>query len=69
MYKLIGIAVLTLAASGAANAFGLPPIFHLPPLPHGPPTMAPEIDPASAMGGLTLLIGGLAVIRGRRASK
>ena len=27
---------------------------------------APEIDPASAMSALTLLVGGLAVIRGRR---
>lgn len=27
---------------------------------------APEIDPASAMAGLTLLLGGLAVVRGRR---
>ena len=30
---------------------------------------APEIDPASAMAGLTLLAGGLAVLRGRRARK
>ena len=28
---------------------------------------APEIDPASAMGGLTLLLGGLVVLRGRRS--
>ena len=28
---------------------------------------APEIDPASAMGGLTLLGAALAVVRGRRA--
>jgi len=27
---------------------------------------APEIDPSSAIAGLTLLLGGLAVIRGRR---
>jgi len=27
---------------------------------------APEIDPASAMSGLTLLAGGLVVLRGRR---
>ena len=27
---------------------------------------APEIDPAGAIGALTLLAGGLAVIRGRR---
>jgi hypothetical protein len=29
-------------------------------------TAAPEIDPASATSGLTLLLGGLAVLRGRR---
>jgi hypothetical protein len=28
----------------------------------------PEIDPASAMAGLTLLAGGLAVVRGRKAT-
>ena len=32
-------------------------------------TSAPEIDPASAISGLTLLLGGLAVVRGRRAKK
>ncbi len=30
---------------------------------------APEIDPAGALSGLTLLLGGLAVIRGSRAKK
>lgn len=30
---------------------------------------APEIDPASAMSGLTLLVGGLAVLRGRSLKK
>jgi len=30
------------------------------------PTMAPEIDPGSAASGLTLLLGGLLVLRGRR---
>jgi len=30
---------------------------------------APEIDPASALSGLTLLLGGLAVVRGRRLKK
>jgi len=29
-------------------------------------TKAPEIDPASAMAGLTLMVGALAVLRGRR---
>jgi hypothetical protein len=31
-----------------------------------PPAQAPEIDPASAASGLTLLLGGLAVASGRR---
>lgn len=30
------------------------------------PVTAPEIDPASAIAGLTLLAGGLVVLRGRR---
>lgn len=31
------------------------------------PVRAPEIDAASAVAGLTLMIGGLAVLRGRRS--
>ncbi len=34
-----------------------------------PPMRAPEIDPASAASGLTLLLGGLAVARGRRIKR
>jgi hypothetical protein len=33
------------------------------------PAAAPEIDPAGAMGALTLLAGGLAALRGRRSGK
>ncbi len=33
------------------------------------PIGAPEIDPASIAAGVTLLAGGLAVIRARRANK
>jgi len=33
------------------------------------PVQAPEVDPASAMAGLTLLVAGLAVVRGRTARK
>ena len=36
---------------------------------NGRPVAAPEIDPASALSGLTLLGAGLAVIRGRRLKK
>jgi hypothetical protein len=32
-------------------------------------TSAPEIDPAGALSGLTLLLGGLAIVRGRRIKK
>lgn len=31
------------------------------------PVRAPEIDPSSAIAGLTLMIGGVAVLRGRRS--
>jgi len=34
-----------------------------------PAVSAPEIDPASALSGVTMLLGGLAVMRGRRGSK
>jgi hypothetical protein len=34
----------------------------------GATTTVPEIDPASAMSALTLLLGGLTVLRGRRAA-
>jgi hypothetical protein len=58
MSKVLGF-VLLLAASGAAMAH------------HGGPPpwcfKAPEIDPGSAMAGLSMLAGSLAVIRGRRS--
>ncbi len=58
MYRFIGAAVLFLATAGIAAAYT--PVT---------PVAAPEIDPASAVSGLTLLLGGLAVYRGRRAPK
>jgi hypothetical protein len=72
------VAVALSAAAGTAGAVGIlgpgggPPIFKLPVW--GPPTpprlvRAPEIDPASALAGLTLLAGGLTVLRGRRGRK
>ena len=56
MYKLIGTILLTTAFIGVAQA-----------LTGDGPVGAPEIDPASAISGMTLLLGGLAVLRGRRA--
>jgi hypothetical protein len=38
-----------------------------PPSEKQEPLKAPEIDPSSAMAGLTLMMGGLAVLRGRRS--
>jgi hypothetical protein len=44
--------------------------FDFCPAPANPPALkAPEIDPSSAMAGLTLMFGGLAVLRGRRSKK
>jgi LPXTG-motif cell wall-anchored protein len=67
--KLVLMLALPLAAATVANAdinkhdFGnTRGIIHQ----MGPSTAAPEIDPAGLLSGLTLLAGGLAVIRGRR---
>lgn len=79
MLKKMGFAVLLIALSGAASAketctiehflwFTYPvctPVVKQP----GSPVTAPEIDPASAMAALTLVAGGLAVIRSRRSKK
>jgi hypothetical protein len=73
MSKLVAILVLSLGASTSALAgssqFCLPGILSFICVPGsggGKPVAAPEIDPASAMSGVSLLIGGLAVLRGRR---
>lgn len=76
MLKKIGLTVLLATLAGAASAndssckpeqfwwFTIDictPVDH-----HTSPASAPEIDPASAMSALTLVLGGLAVIRSRR---
>ncbi len=72
MTKLIAVLALSLAGATAAQAMTHPPgswwIEHHHNYTGSGPTAAPEIDPSSAIAGLTLLIGGLAVIRGRRKS-
>jgi hypothetical protein len=55
MSKLLGMILILAATSGIALGIEVAPVVG-----------APEIDPASAMSGLTLLLGGLAVVRGRR---
>jgi len=78
MSKLIAVLVLSIAGATAAQAMTHPPgswwsahdLGHKHHYDHrdnsSRPTAAPEIDPSSAIAGLTLLLGGLAVIRGRR---
>jgi hypothetical protein len=66
MSKVIGF-VLLMAVAGSVLAGGPPPHFGPPPPSWPWPFRAPEIDPASAFAGLTMLAGTLAVIRGRRA--
>jgi hypothetical protein len=62
--KVLGFVVLMGLSASAFAGSG----FHFPVWPFPFPTFkAPEIDPASAMAGLTMLAGALAVIRGRRA--
>lgn len=55
-YHKAGVLIALLAFAGVANALT-------------EVVGAPEIDPASALSGLTLLAGSLAVLRGRRYRK
>jgi hypothetical protein len=79
MARKIGLAILLASVAGIASAtppgvsctteyfWGLIPYevcTYSPPRKHV--VAAPEIDAASAVGGLALLIGSLAVLRGRR---
>jgi hypothetical protein len=52
MYRLLGVLALSLSATGVA--FGVARV------------SVPELDPASAIAALTLLSGGVAILRGRR---
>lgn len=73
MVKKLGIAVVLLTMAGAASAEP-----HCKPSDHNnhgsdracrAPAKAPEISAASAAAGLTLLLGGLAVLRSRQTKK
>jgi LPXTG-motif cell wall-anchored protein len=70
MLKLIGILALSLGMAGGANAAVNNFLTFNQDQDHRDRDRhvqrAPEIDPAGAMAGLTLLAGGLAVLRGRR---
>lgn len=74
MVKKIGLALVLVAIAGVASAdsgsSGCLQMAFLELFCHAGPNPGtnnvPEIDPASAMAGLTMLAGGLAVLRGRR---
>jgi len=58
---------LLLGLGGAATVTNI--VLHLPVLKWTPTVSAPEIDPATAISALMLLVGVIAVIRGRVATK
>ncbi len=74
MVRKISLALVLMTMAGVASAKDLDSnkCFQIlwfdfcPPSEKHGPVQAPEIDPASAMAGLTMLAGGLAVLRGRR---
>jgi hypothetical protein len=75
VYRKIGLvlALMTMAGIASAGDSNSDKCFHMlwfdfcPPTGKPDPVKAPEIDPSSAMAGLTLMLGGLAVLRGRRS--
>lgn len=72
--KLVGIVALSVGTASAALAGQWTADAHIgvnPPhiFGHSPPTAVPEIDPAGALSAVTLLLGGIAVVRGRRTRK
>jgi len=82
MVRKIAPAILLTTVAGIASAtvstpdrsctthwfLGLIPYEVCTTTPPGKPVAAPEIDATSAVAGLTLMIGGLAVLRGRRTT-
>ncbi len=71
--KQVALAIALMSVAGAASAApGTNPLcVWLPFLCAAPvkpsPLTAPEIDPSSAIAAMSLLVGGLAVLRGRRS--
>jgi hypothetical protein len=80
MVRKLALAIVLTTAAGIASAtvsspgvsctthwfLGIFP-YEVCTAPSSKPVGAPEIDAASAAAGLTLMIGGLAVLRGRRS--
>ena len=73
MIRNLGLALALMTMAGVASARDSDKCFHIlwfdfcPPSEKQEPVKAPEIDPSSAVAGLTLMMGGLAVLRGRRS--
>ena len=79
MVRKLALAIVLTTATGIASAtppgvsctthylWGIFPYQVCTTTPPPNPTKAPEIDAASAVAGLTLTIGALAVLRGRRS--
>ncbi|HYL17608.1 MAG TPA: hypothetical protein VEV20_02945 [Burkholderiales bacterium] len=69
MLRFAAILALTLGMAAAAYADDDGPTPSAVPPDYWHVHRAPEIDPSGAIAGLTLLAGGLAVLRGRRGKK
>ena len=73
MVRSIGLALALMTMAGVASARDSDKCLHrhwfdsCPPSEKPKSVKAPEIDPSSAMAGLTLMLGRLAVLRGRRS--
>lgn len=69
--KAIAMVALSAGIASNASAFTVATRYGLMSVspPKGQVVAAPEIDPAGALSGLTLLVGGLAVVRAGRAKK
>jgi hypothetical protein len=73
MIRTIGLALALMTIASIASAKDSDKCIHIlwfefcGPSEKHEPVKAPEIDPSSAIAGLTLMLGGVAVLRGRRS--
>jgi hypothetical protein len=69
MLKLIAAVILSFSSVGAVAFIAPPSFWHGDRNSHSNSFAAPEMDASSAMGALTLLVGGVLVLRSRVATK
>ena len=73
MFRKTSLALALMTIAGVASAKDSDKCIHIlwfdlcTPSEKHEPVKAPEIDPSSAIAGLTLMLGGVAVLRGRRS--